>query len=798
MTQMRSRLLDSVCAACLLGLSACGSGGGGGVVTTPPPVSSPLPSPAPSPAPTPTPVPTPAPTPQPLPPTPAPSPTPTPTPTPSPGVYDTAEYRATVGASSANALTVYNRGFTGAGVKVGVIDTGIDLQSEEFDARIDPASRDAAGTRSLDDEGGHGTAVAFTIAGRRNGAGTHGIAFDSTLVVIRSDTPGSCAGGDDGKGCSHPDSAIAEGLDVATAAGARVVNISLGGSSPSAVLRLAMGRATAAGVVIVMAAGNDGAANPDALTAQANVEGVGRNLIVIAGSVGANDAISSFSNRAGTSAAHYLTAVGERVRAPDETGTPLLWSGTSFAAPQIAGAVALLAQAFPNMTGAQIVQLLYGTARDAGAAGVDPTYGNGVLDLARAFQPQGSLAVADTTAAASPRSNAVLSAPMGDAGGASGPLGAIVLDGFDRAYALDLARTIDRQGPARTLATALGSRQRGFAVAAPGGGAAAVAVTIAPGREATRVERLFLRPEEAAGARALAASVTGSLGSRASFALGASEGGDALTMRLQGRADPAFLVARDPTASAGFGSDAHGAVAVRYAFGRTGLTVAAEGGAALMPSERLLIGSRRWQDRAAYDRMSLALDRRVGDVLLELGATRLAEHGSVLGARFGGAFGRGRATSHFVDLGARWRAGDGWSLGGSGRIGWTDAILAGGVAGRGTIRTGAFAADIGKDGVFGASDSLGLRLAQPLRVARGGLTLTLPSDYDYATTSVSGWTRERLSLAPGGRELDFEARYAAPLFGGSLATNVFWRRDPGNYAALPPDIGAALRFTLGY
>ncbi len=74
----------------------------------------------------------------------------------------------------------------------------------------------------------------------------------------------------------------------------------------------------------------------------------------------------------------------------------------------------MLAQAFPNLTGAQIVDILYQSARDAGAAGDDAVYGQGVLDLTRAFSPIGTSSVAGTHSAASLNVNATLSAPMGD------------------------------------------------------------------------------------------------------------------------------------------------------------------------------------------------------------------------------------------------------------------------------------------------------------------------------------------------------------------------------------------------
>ncbi|WP_447412508.1 S8 family serine peptidase, partial [Clostridium perfringens] len=77
-----------------------------------------------------------------------------------------------------NALAAYNRGATGLGVNLAIIDSGIDTSSAEFGSRISAASQDVAGNTSIKDEGGHGTAVAFTAAGRRNDVGSHGVAFD--------------------------------------------------------------------------------------------------------------------------------------------------------------------------------------------------------------------------------------------------------------------------------------------------------------------------------------------------------------------------------------------------------------------------------------------------------------------------------------------------------------------------------------------------------------------------------------------------------------------------------------------
>jgi len=775
MGDFRLRLAQGAALGALALLAACG--GGGGVNSTPAPPSRPTPSPSPSPAP-------------------APTPSPAPTPTPTPASYDTVEYRNTVGAVSMNALVSYQAGSTGKGVKIGIIDSGINSQNTAFAGRIDPASMDVAGSRGLADEGGHGTAVAFTAAGGRNGTGAEGVAFDASLLVMRADAPGTCAKQDD-KGepdCSFNDSAIAKGITTATQNGARVINISLGGSTPSQAVLNAIAAAAQQGVVVVIAAGNDSAANPDDFADVSAKAPGSRNMVIIAGSVGSNDVISDFSNRAGDGAAYYLAAVGEGVIAPCDGGDQAcLWSGTSLAAPQISGAVALLAQAFPNLSGAQIIDILFSSARDVGAAGVDNIFGHGVLDLTRAFQPQGTTSVAGTQGAVSLASNAVLSAPMGDA--AQGPLGAVVLDGFDRAYAVDLARTISNAGPVHTLTGALETRDRSFSVDA---GRMSVAVTIAQGRpDEARIDRLMLTPGQAIQARAIAGVVTTRLNDGAQFAIGFSQSGATLTARLEGRSDPAFLVARDPTEGQGFLTDAGSSAALRQRLGAWGLTTAIETGDVLAPVAGGYV-QRHGYRRFGYSRATIAADRRFGPLGVSLAGSWLAERDTVLGARFGAGLGDSRATSWFIDAHATLDLGGGWSLAGTARQGWTFADVRSGLSGSGTILTNAYAAALGKQGVFGAQDSFGIGVAQPLRVASGGINLHMPVYYDYATRSVTSWSDERLNLAPTGREIDVEARYGFPLAGGTLQTNLFWRRDPGNFASLPNDRGVALRYGVAF
>ena len=265
-----------------------------------------------------------------------------------------------------------------------------------------------------------------------------------------------------------------------------------------------------------------------------------------------------------------------------------------------------------------------------------------------------------------------------------------------------------------------------------------------------------------------------------------------------GHSAPAFLVARDPTEGQGFRTDVGGSAAMRQQFGSWGLTAAIENGEVLAPRRRAISRFAILITASATAACRSPRDRRFGPLSASLSGSWLNEHDTVLGARFGDGLGDTRATSWFVDAAARLDLGAGWSLNGTARQGWTLAQVRAGLTGSGLIRTNAYAASIAKDGVFGASDSFGLGVAQPLRVSRGGIDLRLPAYYDYATQSVTAWSDQRLNLAPTGRELDVEARYAFPLGAGQLETNLFWRRDPGNFAALPDDRGAALRYGVAF
>jgi subtilisin family serine protease len=784
------RLHLSVALGVLTMLGGCGGGsggGGGGVISTPGPAPSPTPSPAPV-------------------------PTPTPTPTPTPSTFDTAEYRQSDGPAFHNAVAAWQQGATGQGATIAIVDTGIDTDSPEFAGRISPASADVAGNGTFEAFDDHGTQVALTAAAARNNTGIVGIAYGATIQALRADTPGSCATADpsdSSTGCVFDDRDIAAGIDRAVAAGATVINLSLGGDSPSSTLITAVKNAAAAGVVIVVAAGNEGdGSDPTIDPNQPNpfasgVLGAGGAEVIIAGSVDKNGVISSFSNRAGSSAGSYLAALGEDVCCVYKDGKLLvetdsqgsfvtLVSGTSFSAPQISGAVALLKSAFPNLTGAQIVEILLSSARDAGAVGTDKTYGRGILDIARAFAPQGTTTLAGSASALYLNDDtAIGSAPMGDAF-RSARLDTVMLDKYARAYAIDLAAGLQHAAATPRL---LGAVDKGPERLGLAGKAVSLAFTVAPNVQGLRWDRpLRLTAEDASQAQVMAARAALRISPNTQIGFAFRERADGLVAQLQGHDEPAFLIVGGASGDLGFAETGGTAVAWRRQLGKWGLTATAESGEAWLGTLRMAQGTLdRRRETQDLHQVSLAADRTFGKLDTALGVSMLDEDRTVLGAYFHQALEAGGARTVFLDAQAGWRVAPRWRIGGALRQGWTRADTSGLVAAGSRFVSRAWSFDVERSGVFGPLDSLGLRIAQPLRVESGGLALNLPIAYDYDTLLTTYGVRT-LSLTPGGRELDGELAWRGALFGGNGSASLFYRTDPGNVASLPDDKGIALNW----
>ncbi|MEA9673957.1 S8 family serine peptidase [Xanthomonas campestris] len=370
--------------ALAVALTACGGGGGGGggirpsTPTAPPPTSPPPPPPPTSPPP----------------------PPPVTAPTPEPAID---AHLTLTNARAAQAL-----GFTGAGYRIGVIDSGINANHPALQGRVsdsfiyvDPRTNNVA----VGDVVGHGTVVAELAAGRAVGQWPGGIAPGAGLVSARiiSDR----APVDDGSGQGNEvDGPLGLGSVHADliGAGVRIMNNSWGGlywNDPTVTNQIAQEyRSFVIGNdgLVVFASGNESRAQPSdtaALPSQVGPNGtlpaadLERGWLVVGALDTANPTqLASYSNACGVAMRYCLVAPGTSLFIdPDATASNIRYfygSGTSFAAPLVSGAAALVWQAFPYFNNDLVRQTLLGTATDLGAAGVDPTFGYGLLNVGKA------------------------------------------------------------------------------------------------------------------------------------------------------------------------------------------------------------------------------------------------------------------------------------------------------------------------------------------------------------------------------------------------------------------------------
>lgn len=406
--------------------------------------------------------------------------------------FETTEYRAQFGVGAINAATAYARGFTGAGVTVSVLDSPFDTDHPDLIGKFATGYNASTGGTNVSCTVGsctstHGTFVAGIIAASKNSSGMHGVAYGAMIKPVTIF---------DSAGTFNVNTAqLASAVSAGSGSGISVMNNSWGSSAIASgtafgqtvhfyrplhyafatAVNSAFGSAVS-NTVVVFANGNDGHNSatgriPVWLTsadAQARgtpfgyaststnlASGEGRQPLVNGNLSGAwltvvaldaNNLIATYSNGCGDAKAFCISAPGSSIYSTvdlDFTGSGYSPSGgfgtadgTSFAAPHVAGALAILKQQFPNLTPSQLVSLLISTATDLGAAGIDEVYGVGMLNLASATTPQGVLRVASGGALASDhyttQNTGFRVSPV--IGSSLAGLKVGILDGYNRSY----------------------------------------------------------------------------------------------------------------------------------------------------------------------------------------------------------------------------------------------------------------------------------------------------------------------------------------------------------------------------
>lgn len=342
------------------------------------------------------------------------------------------------------APVAWSRGYTGEGSVIAIFDTGIDTDHSEFtDSIIDMqcftnVCKRGLGTIEDGNRWGHGTHVAGIAAANLDGVGTTGVAPDADLLI------GKLAY-DSG---FFQFSAIPEAMEWAVNNGADVVNISAGTSfnwnyknslveigegvyyadttfgdyntlgynqifstngHGTAMIEAMKGHET----VMVLASGNERLAVSSTESHIALDSEIGDRVLIVGMYDERKQGLSKWSNAAGTIcydlkedgtcnsdariSDRYIIAPGVYVAAPTNDGGYTTLTGTSMAAPHVAGAVAIVHQMWPHMTGANVSQLILNTASTDEINNYDPNvHGQGMLDLDEATKPQGAMGLATT------------------------------------------------------------------------------------------------------------------------------------------------------------------------------------------------------------------------------------------------------------------------------------------------------------------------------------------------------------------------------------------------------------------
>lgn len=284
----------------------------------------------------------------------------------------------------------------GAGVKVAVIDSGVDAGHPDLKGAVTggydaSGAGTANGQKILGIKPEHGTLVATMLAGRGHQPATPSASPSPSASPVGPDgivgvapeaeilSVSTWLGSANPAGKNDQDQ-IPEAVRWAVDNGARVINISLGSTTPQwpQSWDAAFLYAEQKDVVIVAAAGNRIGGNLQ-VGAPATIPGV----LTVAG-LDRKGAASVDSSSQGISIG--VAAPAENLLGGLPGGGYAEWAGTSGAAPIVAGVAALIRSKWPDMSAKQVINRIVSTAKDAGPAGKDPLYGFGVLNAEAALK----------------------------------------------------------------------------------------------------------------------------------------------------------------------------------------------------------------------------------------------------------------------------------------------------------------------------------------------------------------------------------------------------------------------------
>lgn len=711
--------------------------------------------------------------------------------------FETGEYTIQTGLGKINASTAYSRGSAGGDILVAVVDTGVDVDHPDLapniyggydtvDEDFDPSPEMQGSYRS------HGTHVAGIIAAVKNDGGMHGVAYQSKILPVRAGTSSGSM--------TEPD--LAEGINYAVDHGAKVINNSWGSTtsiddtslSRSSIeasdpnLVAAYNNATSNKVVTVFAAGNSSASHPSVEAGLPVYFPEYENLWLAVVATDSTNTIASFSNKCGIAKSWCIAAPGKDIYSTYDTLDALdtgvdgyfyqTASGTSMAAPHVAGAVAVLMTEFPGLTAEQVVDILLSTATDLGDPGIDTTYGHGLVNLSAATAPSGVMMIptSDNVNGGGTElefSSIKLSSAFGDSLASTG-LKVAALDAYNRSYQYELSSLIhteDRTGLDFLTFMKFGQNnfQDNISVTSNS------SVSFSQYRE-DEEEGKYGSEKQNKLQKATFTSKTDNIQIAANYDVPAQE---AISFSSVSGRDSMMNMAKDTLANPYLGFAEQGQSVVTSVKGRNGTTYKT--------------GSFYGKKENSESEVSGAITEisgKIGEKVtagVQMGA--MVEKGAFLGTETTGAFATNEEVpTYFTALSG-------------------EASITNNVKFHGSFSSGVSKPGVAADSLFsnvssvvsqslsiGASiskvtserDRLGFAVSQPLRVISGKAGMNLPQSRDAAGKIFL--QEAAVSLVPDGRETDFELSYLVDI--GSytnLKTGALYRVEPGNIESADPE-----------
>jgi len=251
-------------------------------------------------------------------------------------------------------------------VAIAILDSGVDPEHEDLKERILIGYNAFENNAEFHDDNGHGTHVAgITAATTNNAIGIAGVSWFNPILpvkVLNQDAEGTAF-------------EVASGIRWATDQGAKVINMSLGDSFNSKILYDAIKYAYKNDVVLIAAAGNENEETPMYPAAYEEV--------IAVSAVDDRRHKAVFSNYGD----HIdVTAPGEHIPSTFLDNSYVMMSGTSMAAPHVAGLAGLIRSIKPKLSNSEVTDIIRLSASDIGPTGFDPYYGHGEINVVRALR----------------------------------------------------------------------------------------------------------------------------------------------------------------------------------------------------------------------------------------------------------------------------------------------------------------------------------------------------------------------------------------------------------------------------